>query len=106
MSELDPESRVHIGAFVDPEQRRQLVELARQEDRSVSSVIRQALASYVRREQLEPRARPGERTSLPAEADPPKGAEPMSKIQAPKPIVSPPRPQAPMKPPPATPHRP
>jgi predicted transcriptional regulator len=51
MSELDPESRVHIGAFVDPEQRRQLVELARQEDRSVSSVIRQALASHVRREQ-------------------------------------------------------
>jgi predicted transcriptional regulator len=54
MSQLDQESRpsrVHVGAFVDPEQRRQLVELARREDRSVSSVIRQALASYVRREQ-------------------------------------------------------
>jgi hypothetical protein len=30
----------------------------------------------------------------------------MSKIQTPKPITSPPRPQAPMKPPLATPHRP
>jgi predicted transcriptional regulator len=41
--------RVHVGAFVDREQRRQLVELARREDRSVSSVIRQALATYVQR---------------------------------------------------------
>jgi hypothetical protein len=41
--------RVHIGAFVDREQRRQLVELAKREDRSVSSVIRQALATYVQR---------------------------------------------------------
>jgi Ribbon-helix-helix protein, copG family len=45
--------RVHIGAFIDSETRRQIVELARRDDRSVSSVIRQALASYVRREQLD-----------------------------------------------------
>jgi len=32
--------RVHLGAFVDREQRRQLVDLARREDRSVSAVVR------------------------------------------------------------------
>ena len=32
--------RTHIGAYVDAEQRRQLIELARRDDRSVSSVIR------------------------------------------------------------------
>jgi predicted transcriptional regulator len=53
MSELDQESRVHVGAFVDREQQRQLVELAKRDDRSVSSVIRQALASYVRREHVD-----------------------------------------------------
>jgi hypothetical protein len=56
MSQLDQESRpsrVHVGAFVDRDQQQKLVELARREDRSVSSVIRQALASYVRREQVD-----------------------------------------------------
>ena len=42
--------RVAVGAFIDREQRHQLVELARRDDRSVSSVIRQALASYVQQE--------------------------------------------------------
>ena len=41
--------RTHIGAYVDAEQRRQLVELARRDDRSVSSVIRQALTAHVER---------------------------------------------------------
>jgi predicted transcriptional regulator len=44
--------RAHIGAYVDAEQRRQLVELAQRDDRSVSSVIRAALASYVRDQAL------------------------------------------------------
>jgi post-segregation antitoxin (ccd killing protein) len=33
----------HIGCYVAPEQRRQLVELARRDDLSVSSVIRRAI---------------------------------------------------------------
>ena len=35
--------RQFVGAWVDQEQREQLTELARQEDRSVSSLIRRAL---------------------------------------------------------------
>jgi predicted transcriptional regulator len=42
--------RAHVGAYVDAEQRRQLIELARRDDRSVSSVIRQALRAHVERE--------------------------------------------------------
>jgi predicted transcriptional regulator len=42
--------RAHIGAYVEAEQRRQLIELARSQDRSVSSVIRQALKAHVERE--------------------------------------------------------
>jgi predicted transcriptional regulator len=42
--------RTHIGAYVDAEQRRQLIELARERDRSVSSVIRIALAEHLERE--------------------------------------------------------
>ena len=42
--------RTHIGAYIEAEQRRQLVELARRDDRSVSSVIRQALKAHVERE--------------------------------------------------------
>jgi predicted transcriptional regulator len=42
--------RTHIGAYVEAEQRRQLIELARSQDRSVSSVIRQALKAHVERE--------------------------------------------------------
>jgi hypothetical protein len=37
----------HIGAFVAPEQRQQLVARAREEDRSVSAVIRRALHNYL-----------------------------------------------------------
>ena len=40
----------HVGAFIEAEQRRQLIELARSQDRSVSSVIRAALAAHVERE--------------------------------------------------------
>jgi predicted transcriptional regulator len=43
-------TREHIGAFIPAEQRRQLVELARRQDRSVSSVIRLAIAELVDRE--------------------------------------------------------
>jgi predicted transcriptional regulator len=46
--------RAHIGCYVDPEQRRQLVELAQRDDRSVSSVIRRAIAEHVEREQAAP----------------------------------------------------
>ena len=42
--------RTHIGCYIEAEQRRQLVELARRDDRSVSSVIRQALRAPVERE--------------------------------------------------------
>jgi post-segregation antitoxin (ccd killing protein) len=47
MSQLAQErrARVHVGACVDPEQRRQLVELARHEDCSVSRIVRKALAA-------------------------------------------------------------
>ena len=45
------QKRTHIGAYIDAEQRRQLIELARRDDRSVSSVIRQALKAHVDREQ-------------------------------------------------------
>jgi hypothetical protein len=37
----------HIGAFVAPEQRQHLVARAREEDRSVSAVIRRALHNYL-----------------------------------------------------------
>jgi Ribbon-helix-helix protein, copG family len=40
-------SRVQIHAHVEPEVRAELVELARRDDRSVSSVIRAALSRYV-----------------------------------------------------------
>jgi predicted transcriptional regulator len=42
--------RAHVGAYIEAEQRRQLIELARRDDRSVSSVIRAALAAHVARE--------------------------------------------------------
>jgi predicted transcriptional regulator len=48
--------RAHIGCYVDAEQRRQLVELAARDDRSVSSVIRRAIAEHVEREQAAPTA--------------------------------------------------
>jgi predicted transcriptional regulator len=46
--------RVHVGAFVDREQRRQLVELAREEDRSVSAVVRRALQAELERQEARP----------------------------------------------------
>ena len=39
--------REHVGAFIEAEQRRQLIELARSQDRSVASVIRLAIAELV-----------------------------------------------------------
>jgi hypothetical protein len=45
--------RVFIGANVDAEQRERLTEIAARDDRSVSSVIRQAISSYVTREQTD-----------------------------------------------------
>jgi post-segregation antitoxin (ccd killing protein) len=47
--EVSRPERVHLGAMVDPEQRRQLVELARQEDCSVSRIVRKALAAELER---------------------------------------------------------
>jgi predicted transcriptional regulator len=44
------EERVHVGAFVDAHQRQQLVELARKRDRSLSSIVRRALAAELERE--------------------------------------------------------
>ena len=48
--ENEHRSRVHVGAFVDREQRQQLVELARKRDLSVSSIVRRALAAELERE--------------------------------------------------------
>jgi predicted transcriptional regulator len=39
--------RVHVGAFVDPAQLEQVQELARRSDRSVSAIVRRALAEHV-----------------------------------------------------------
>jgi post-segregation antitoxin (ccd killing protein) len=49
--------RVPLGAFVDAAQHRQVVELAKKEDRSVSAVVRRALAAELDRhdEQMTPR---------------------------------------------------
>jgi predicted transcriptional regulator len=46
------QQRVALGAFIDSEQHRELVDLARREDRSVSSIVRRAL-----RAELEQRGR-------------------------------------------------
>jgi hypothetical protein len=37
----------HIGAFISREQRRRLVARAREEDRSVSAIIRRAIDNYL-----------------------------------------------------------
>jgi Ribbon-helix-helix protein, copG family len=59
MSQHTVQERVSLGAYVDPELREALAERARLEDRSVSSLIRSALARYLnelatgpRREQM------------------------------------------------------
>jgi hypothetical protein len=41
------QERVSLGAYVDRELREQLAERARLEDRSVSSLVRSALAAYM-----------------------------------------------------------
>jgi predicted transcriptional regulator len=50
MNQLAQEKdRVHIGAYVDCEQAQRIVRLARERDRSVSSIIRRALAAELER---------------------------------------------------------
>ena len=44
------ERREHVNAFVDADVRRELVRLARENDRSLSAEIRRALAAHVERE--------------------------------------------------------
>ena len=56
--ENEHRARVHVGAFVDREQRQQLVELARKRDRSVSSIVRRALAAELEREREQHDAAP------------------------------------------------
>jgi len=55
MTEIRSElvKRVAVGAFVDADQRKALEEIARREDRSLSSVVRLALAAHVRRQEVD-----------------------------------------------------
>jgi predicted transcriptional regulator len=55
MSQLQKagDQRVHVGAFVDREQRDQIFELAERRDRSVSSILRLALAAELERDEKE-----------------------------------------------------
>jgi predicted transcriptional regulator len=54
MSQLEQDrKRVFVGAQVDRRQRDQLVRLAQERDRSVSSIIRRALAAELEREPRE-----------------------------------------------------
>ena len=50
VGEKEHRERVHVGAFVDREQQQKLVKLARKRDRSVSSIVRRALAAELERE--------------------------------------------------------
>jgi predicted transcriptional regulator len=60
MSQLGQEKdRVYIGAQVDRRQREELIRLARRRDRSLSSIIRRALAAELERE-----PKPEKRTDL------------------------------------------
>lgn len=43
------DDRVHVGAYVDADAARQLVELAQRDDRSVSSVLRIAITEHIQR---------------------------------------------------------
>jgi predicted transcriptional regulator len=43
-------TRVPLGAFVDRSQRDQLAAIAQRDDRSVSSIVRLALAGFLERE--------------------------------------------------------
>ena len=49
-SEEAATERVNVSAFVDRDLREQLGELARSEDRSVSAIVRRALAHELERE--------------------------------------------------------
>jgi predicted transcriptional regulator len=55
MSQLVEKGRrpVHLGVMVREEQRRALAELAREQDRSVSSVVRAAVSTYLERKDRE-----------------------------------------------------
>jgi len=44
------EERVHVGAFVDREQRDEIFDLAVRRDRSVSSIVRLALQAELERD--------------------------------------------------------
>jgi post-segregation antitoxin (ccd killing protein) len=44
------QQRVPLGAFVDVKQHQQLAELARREDRSISSIVRRAVQAELDRE--------------------------------------------------------
>ena len=46
---LERRKRVHIGAYVDAEVRDDLLELARERDRSVSSILRRAMRAELNR---------------------------------------------------------
>ncbi len=41
--------RVHLTAVIDAGQRQQLIEIARRDDRSLSAVVRLALAAHIQR---------------------------------------------------------
>ena len=52
MSQLQKngDPRVHVGAFVDRDQRDEIFELAARRDRSVSSIVRRALQAELERD--------------------------------------------------------
>ena len=58
--------REHIGAYVDAEQRRQLVELAQRHDRSVSSVLRIAITEHIQRALTEEAVTAGHTSTSPS----------------------------------------
>ncbi len=49
-----PVQKVHLGVIVREEQRRALTALAERDDRSVSSVTRQAIDAYLASEHAQP----------------------------------------------------
>jgi hypothetical protein len=49
VGQTERESRVFLGAFVDRDQRESLARLAREQDRSVSAVVRLAVAAHIHR---------------------------------------------------------
>lgn len=51
------EGRVNVGAFIEPSLKRQLVEIAYSQEKSLSDVIRDAFREYVAARASEPKAR-------------------------------------------------